>query len=107
MMAASYVDRAVAIQDLTYSLRRRFELASVGAIADKMAVIDLGVEVVNKVLYCFLVSQELFESVEKTINPTYQSLRPIPAAIDRFFVMLLSVICVLERRAAAWVKKYS
>lgn len=105
-MAASYSARALAIQSLTVDLRRKLELASIGTIVDKMAAIDLGVEVVNKILYCFLVSQELFDSVERIINPYYQALQPVPSVIDRFFNLLISVVRSLEAQAVIWVKRY-
>ncbi len=106
-MGAQYSTRAVAIHELVIQLRRRLEIASVGTVTDKMALIDLGVEVVNKVLYCFLVSQELFDQVESCINPKYRKLSPNPNVINRFFVTLLGVVRSLEESARFWVQKYA
>lgn len=107
MASSSYAVRADAIQSIAIGLRRRLELASVGTVSDKMSVIDASVEVINKILYCFLVSQELYDSVEDTLNRFYRDLQPIPSAIDRMFNIVVKFVHQFEQTAAEWVAKYA
>jgi len=80
--------------------------AGAGTIGDRMVVIDAGVEIVNKLLYCFLVNQELFDSIETSLNRHYRSIRPTPSSINVVFFILMSVVLRFERRANEWVVKY-
>ncbi len=104
---SAYAERATAIQAIATDLRLRMEVASVcGTIADKMAVIDLGVEIINKILTCFLVSQELLDSIDQKLNCYYTALDPSPSSVIRAFYALMSVVRDVEVKAAEWVKRY-
>jgi len=104
---SSYAARALAIRDIATDLRHRMEWAAgAGTIGDRMVVIDAGVEIVNKLLYCFLVNQELFDSIETSLNRHYRSIRPTPSSINVVFFILMSVVLRFERRANEWVVKY-
>ena len=103
---STYAARATAIQGLTTDLRRNLEITSVLAIADKMSAINIGVEVVNKVLHCFAVSQELLDNIDCLLNQHYRRLRPNPTSVNRVFYALLSVVRQIEDKARVWVERY-
>lgn len=104
---SAYAARATAIQSITTDLRHRMEIASVcGTIADKMVVIDLGVEILNKILACFLVSEEMLVDLDQTLNRYYRGLTPQPSSVIRVFYTLMSFVCALEKKAIEWVERY-
>jgi len=103
---STYATRAIAIEGLTVDLRRRLEITSVMTTSDKMSAINIGVEVVNKILHCFAVSQELLDNIERLLNQHYRRLQPNPTSVDRVFYALLSVVRKIEDQARAWVARY-
>ena len=106
-MASSYAARATTIHGLARDLRHKMELTSgVGTIADKLTVIETGVEIVNKVLHCFYVSQEMLDEIDTILNPYYKALVPDPGYINRLFYRLMSVVRRFEQYAMAWVERY-
>ena len=105
-MSSSYAVRANAIQAIAKDLRRTLELVSVGSVTDMMHAIDVGVEVINKILYSFLVSKDLYESVSADLNAKYKVLQPNPYSVCRLHNLLLSVVRRFETSATVWVDKY-
>lgn len=101
-----YAERAIAILDLSRSLRRRMELTSaVGTVSAKMALIDVGVEAVNKIFHFFALGADLFNLVETKINALYRKLRPDPSHVNRIYYRLMSMVRQVEKRAATWVER--
>lgn len=101
-----YAERATAILDLAQKLRRRMELTSaVGTISAKMALIDVGVEAVNKIFHFFAFGSDLLSLVETKINALYRKLSPDPTHIIRIYYRLMSMVRQVEKRAAVWVDR--
>lgn len=101
-----YAERAIAIFDLSGNIRRRMEMTSAtGTVAAKMAMIDMGVEAVNKLFHFFALGQDLLNDVETKINTLYRKLRPDPSHVNQIFYRLMSLMRQVEKRAASWVEK--
>ncbi len=101
-----YAARAIAIQDIAIDLRHRMEITSAcGTVADKMTAINVGVEIVNKLLHFFSIGQDLYDDLERTINTLYRELKPTPSCINRVFYTLMSMVRKVEKRAADWVER--
>lgn len=77
-----------------------------GSPADKAILISTAVEATNKLLYCFMLSQEMFEQIDQQLN-NHLKVRPEPQAISLLYVRTLDVVRQLERHASNWVEKYS
>jgi len=107
MASSAYAERALAIHGIARGLRHKMELtAGAGTIADKMLLIETGVEIVNKILHCFYVSQEMFDEIDTILNRFFRTLVPTPSSINRMYVRLMNVVRCFERYAVEWVKKY-
>jgi hypothetical protein len=102
---ASYRVRATAIYTLVADLRRTLEQQIDAGPADKAALIDVSVEIVNKLLYCFLLSQELFDRIDELLNDHLQ-VEATPHAISMLYLRVLGVTRQVERCAHQWVVKY-
>lgn len=102
---ASYRARAIAIHDLVANLRRTLEQQLDAGPADKAVLIELSVEVVNKLLYCFLLSQEMFDRIDELLND-HLAIAATPHEIAILYLRVLSVVRQVERHAHAWVVKY-
>jgi hypothetical protein len=101
-----YAERAIAIFDLSGNLRRRMEMTSaIGTVAAKMAMIDMGVEAVNKLFHFFALGQDLLNVIETKINSLYRKLQPDPSYVNQIFYRLMAVVRQVEKRAAVWVEK--
>lgn len=103
---ASYRVRAVAIYNLVATLRRKLEQSIDAAPADKAALIDVSVEIVNKLLYCFLLSQEMFDRIDELLND-HLEIPATPQAIAALYLRVLTVVRQVERHAHEWVVKYT
>lgn len=73
--------------------------------SDKAAVIGLAVETANKLLYCFMLSQEMFDEIDGLLND-HLDIAPEPQPIAALYVRSLGVVRRLERHAHEWVEKY-
>lgn len=102
---ASYRVRATAIYTLVADLRRTLEQQVDAGPADKAALIDVSVEIVNKLLYCFLLSQDLFDRIDELLNDHLQ-VEATPHAISMLYLRVLGVVRQVERCAHQWVVKY-
>jgi hypothetical protein len=104
---AVFADRALAIHDIARSLRRQMELvAGAGTVADKMEIVEVGVEVVNKILFAFHVSAELLDGIEDSLNRSFREMQPTPSGVNRLFARLMIVVRRFEQSAADWVRRY-
>ena len=107
MAHSAYADRAVVIHGIARGLRRKMEMtAGVGTMADKIILIEAGVEIVNKILFSFHINQELLDSIDDTLNRFVRLLTPTPSSINRLFVRLMGIVRRLEHYAVEWVRKY-
>lgn len=102
---ASYKARANAIYRLVVQLRRRLEQHVDATPTDKLVLISLAVEAVNKLLYCFLLSQDMFDQIDRLLND-HIDVPAEPNAIAVLYVRALDVVRQLEGHAHAWVCKY-
>lgn len=101
-----YAERALAILDLSRGLRRRMEMTSAtGTVSAKMAMIDMGVEAVNKLFHFFALGQDLLNIIETKINSLYRKLRPDPSYVNQIFYRLMSVVRQVEKCAAGWAAR--
>lgn len=103
---ASYKVRAVAIHNLVVNLRRTLEREIDSTPANKAALIDVSVEIVNKLLYCFLLSQEMFDQIDELLND-HLSVPATPQSIQHLYLRVLAVVRQVEQKSQAWVVKYS
>lgn len=103
---ASYKVRAVAIHNLVVSLRRTLEREIDSTPANKAALIDVSVEIVNKLLYCFLLSQEMFDQIDELLN-NHLNVPATPQSIQHLYLRVLAVVRQVEQKSQAWVVKYS
>jgi|GEM_PF-5856023 len=103
---ASYRARAVAIHRLIVNLRGQMEQYVDGSPADKAVLISMAVEATNKLLYCFMLSQDMFDSIDRQLND-HLNVTPEPQAISALYLRALDVVRQLEQHASAWVAKYS
>ena len=103
---ASYRARAVAIHNLVVNLRSQMEQYVDGSPADKAVLISMAVETTNKLLYCFMLSHEMFDRIDQLLND-HLNVQPNPQAISLLYLRTLGVVRQLERHASGWVAKYS
>lgn len=103
---ASYRARAVAIHDLVVHLRRDLERYVDSTPANKAVMISVAVETTNKLLYCFLVSQEMFDQIDDLLND-HLDVAAEPQPITALYLRTLNVVRRLENHTHAWVVKYS
>jgi hypothetical protein len=103
---ASYRARATAIHQLVVQVRRLMEQQIDGTPSDKAAVISLAVETSNKLLYCFMLSQEMFDRIDELLNDHLEVVAE-PQRIASLYVRALDVIRQLEGHAHEWVVKYA
>lgn len=103
---ASYRARALAIHDVVVQLRRDLEHCVDATPTDKAVMISLAVETTNKLLYCFLVSQEMFDQIDDLLNDHLDVVAE-PQPIAALYLRTLSVVRQLENHTHAWVVKYS
>lgn len=103
---ASYKARAVAIYTLLVRLRRDLESHVDAAPTDKLVLIEFAVEATNKLLYCFALSQPLFDSIDDVLN-RHIDVRADPQQIEHLYQRVLSIVRQLESSAGAWVQKYN
>lgn len=73
--------------------------------SDKAAVIGLAVEACNKLLYCFMLSQQMFDQIDELLND-HLDIKPEPQPIAALYVRALRVVRQLETHAHEWVVKY-
>jgi hypothetical protein len=73
---------------------------------DKTVLISFAVEAVNKLLYCFMLSQEMFDQIDKRLND-HLGISPEPHPISMLYLQVLEVVRELEEHARSWVIKYS
>ena len=69
-------------------------------------MIELSVEVINKLLYCFLLSQEMFDRIDELLND-HLDIPATPQAITLLYLRVLAVVREVERHAYEWVVKYT
>lgn len=103
---ASYRARATAIYSLVVQLRRLMEQQIDAIPSDKAALISLAVETTNKLLYCFMLSQEMFDQIDALLND-HLEIAPEPQPIAALYIRSLDVVRQLEGHAHEWVVKYS
>jgi hypothetical protein len=103
---ASYLARAVAIHQFVSTLRRTLEQHVGASATDQAELISLAVESTNKLLYCFLISQEMFDKIDALLND-HLDVQAEPHAISILYLRTLAVVRQLEKHAAVWVMKYN
>lgn len=103
---ASYRARANAIYKFVVEVRRLMEQQIDASPTDKVVVIGLAVESANKLLYCFMLSQEMFDDIDALLND-HLDISPEPQSITSLYLRSLGVVRRLEAHAHGWVQKYS
>lgn len=103
---ASYRARALAIHSLVTAYRREIEAVFARPVSDRLHAIEVGVEIVNKLLYSFLLSQELFDGIDEQLNRHVATLTPEPHAVNMLLLRLLDTFRDLEACSRQWVERY-
>lgn len=80
--------------------------AARGTISDKACVLEVGVEVVNKVLHCFSVDHDLAQRLDRDVNEKFTALRPTPDSINDCFFGLLGIVQDFSRTAGQFAAQY-
>lgn len=103
----NYLERSVAIHGLARDLRRSLAYVALrGTVADKIVMIDLTVETINKLLYSFAISAPLLDAIDRLLNEPYRALKPHPRAVNRLFYRCCAIARSFERITAAWQASY-
>ena len=104
---SSYAIRAQAIHQIASDLKQQMEItAARGTISDKAKVLELGVEVVNKVLHCFSVDHDLAQRVDRDVNNRYSSLQPTPDSVNDAYFNLMGVVSDFQRTTGEFAVQY-
>ena len=103
---ASYRARALAIHSLVKQYRHELESTLARSLSDKMLAIELGVDIANKLLYCFLISQEMFDQIDEQLNQYVTTVKAEPHAINMMLLRVLDVFRQLEAHSRRWVDHY-
>jgi hypothetical protein len=103
---ASYKARSVELHSIAVELRENLERNINVSPGDQALLIALAVEVVNKMLYSFLISQEMFDNIDTLLND-HLDIKPEPHEVANLYLRVLGVVRELERHTAKWVTRYS
>ena len=104
---SSYAVRASAIHRIAQDLQTQMEItAARGTISDKASVLELGIEVVNKVLHSFSVDHDLAQRVDRDVNEKFTTLQPTPESINDCYFGLMGVVRDFNRTAGQFADQY-
>jgi hypothetical protein len=81
-------------------------VAASGTIADKQVLLDFAVEAINKLLYSFLINQDMFDNMGALLNDTYEKIEAIPESVNNMFIQTRKVLAQFEEHVDGWVTKH-
>lgn len=98
------MQRATRIKKLARDVLMVMELVGAqGTIADRLAAVELVVELINKCLYSFTLSQEMLDVVDDILNVPYQNIEPTPESITRVFDVAVRALRRFEQHVDRWL----
>ncbi len=98
----SPTDRALAIRALCRDVLMTMEMSARGTIADRLALVEVVVEIVNKFLYSYTISQEMLDEVDDLLNRPYQEVAPTPESIVPLFITAMATLRRFDHHVARW-----
>jgi hypothetical protein len=106
MDSSVYKNRAKALALLADNLQCKLDEVQTKSYTDKLYGILVAAEVLNKCLYSFHISKEMYERIDESLNDDLSKLRD-EADINRMFTQVQTIVQEFVKHTHKWVEVHS